>query len=258
MTVIVGLRCADGVVIGADSSATFGPNMMMKTIEQAVQKVFVIENRYLLAGTGEIGLCQRFAEVIRQAHLKNTLKGSHVDIGKIICQNAREDFASTGVQEGRFGGLVAYPIHKETCLCEFAVKDLQPEWKEGKMWFSSMGSGQAITDPFLGLLRKVFFPETVPSVTEGIFIAMWALQHAIELNPGGINGPAQIAVLRNTDGKPEAKLLDDSELQEHIANVAAAEAHLAKYKDILRGVVPADAGTLVDEQKIPPAPPEES
>jgi hypothetical protein len=29
-----------------------------------------------------------------------------------------------------------------------------------------MGSGQAITDPFLGLLRKVFFPNGAPTVTE--------------------------------------------------------------------------------------------
>lgn len=253
MTVIVGLRCTDGVVIGADSSATFGPNMMLKTIEQAVQKVFVIENRYLLAGTGEIGLCQRFAEVIKRAHLKNTLRGSHVEIGKVICSDARDDFASTGVLQGNFGALVAYPVRNESCLCEFAVKDLQPEWKEGKMWFSSMGSGQAITDPFLGLLRKVFFAQTAPNVTEGVFMAMWALQHAIELNPGGINGPAQIAVLRNTGGKPEAKLLDDEELQEHIANVVAAEAHLAKYKDILAG----KPGTAPSEQQTIPAPPPE-
>lgn len=120
------------------------------------------------------------------------------------------------------------------------------------MWFSSMGSGQAITDPFLGLLRKVFFKETTPNVTEGIFATMWALQHAIELNPGGINGPAQIGVLLNENGTCRARLLEDSELQEHIANVEAAEAHLAKYKAILLGT--AELSTSEDTE-IPVAPP---
>jgi hypothetical protein len=256
MTVLVGLRCTDGVVIGADSSATFGPNMMMKTIEQAVQKVFVIEDRYIMAGTGEIGLCQRFADAIQQAHDKKELRGSRFEIGKALCNAARNDFASTGVLMNLFGGLVAYPVEREACLCEFAVKDLQPEWKEGKMWFSSMGSGQTITDPFLGLIRRVFFPDSAPTVTEGIFVTMWALQHAIDLNPGGINGPPQIATLRNTDGKTSAMLLDDAELQEHIANVEGAEKHLAKYRDILRGTLSPDVPSVAE--RLPVAPADES
>ena len=252
MTVVIGLRCSDGVVIGADSSATFGPNPQMRTIEQAVQKVFVIEDRYILAGTGEIGLCQRFAEAIKQAHNKNQFRGSHIEVGKAICKAGREDFASTGVQMNLFGGLVAFPVQKETHLCEFAVKDLQPEWKEGKMWFSSMGSGQPITDPFLALIRRVFFKDSVPNVTEGIFVTAWALQHAIELNPGGINGPPQIATLRNTDNKPVAKVVDDAELQEHIANVEGAEEHLGKYKSILRGeTLPENEN---NDTELPPAP----
>jgi hypothetical protein len=251
MTVIVGLRCSDGVVVGADSSATFGPHAMMKTIEQAVQKVFVIEDRYIFAGTGEVGLAQRFEAVLKKAHLEKRLRGSHIEVGKEICRASREDFGSTGVEKGHFGALVAFPVNKETHLCEFAITDMQPEWKGGKMWFSSMGSGQAITDPFLGLLRKVFFKETAPNVTEGIFATMWALQHAIELNPGGINGPAQIGVLLNENGSCRARLLEDSELQEHIANVGAAESHLAKYKDILLGTAEAKS----EESDIPVAPP---
>lgn len=104
MTVVVGLRCSDGVVLGADSSATFGPHAMMKTIEQAVQKVFVIEDRYIFAGTGEIGLAQRFEAVIKKAHLDKRLRGSHIEVGKEICRAARDDFGSTGVEKGAFWG----------------------------------------------------------------------------------------------------------------------------------------------------------
>jgi 20S proteasome alpha/beta subunit len=39
MTVIIGFLCKDGIVVGSDSSATFGPDLAHRTIEQSVQKV---------------------------------------------------------------------------------------------------------------------------------------------------------------------------------------------------------------------------
>jgi hypothetical protein len=103
------------------------------------------------------------------------------------------------------------------------------------MWFASMGSGQPITDPFLGMMRRVFFGGgQQPSVIEGLFLTTWALQHTIELNPGGINGPPQVATLTlNAKGEPEARILGDDELEEHKNSVEAAEKHLSQYRDIL-------------------------
>jgi hypothetical protein len=96
-----------------------------------------------------------------------------------------------------------------------------------------MGSGQPITDPFLGLMRRVFWPNSVPLLNEGIFAATWALKHVIELNPGGINGPPQIATLDLKTKK--AKLLSDPELEEHMNNAKGAEVYLREYKAILQG-----------------------
>ena len=97
-----------------------------------------------------------------------------------------------------------------------------------------MGSGQPITDPFLGMMRRVFFSSgQEPTVREGLFLATWALMHTIDLNPGGINGPPQIAVLEQKSGI--ARLLDDAELEEHKNSYEAAEKHLACYRDTLMG-----------------------
>jgi hypothetical protein len=58
--------------------------------------------------------------------------------------------------------------------------------------------------------------------------------HVIELNPGGINGPPQVATLTlNPKGDPEARILSDDELEEHKNNVEGAEKHLAQYRQIL-------------------------
>lgn len=108
---------------------------------------------------------------------------------------------------------------------------MQPELKTTGIWYASMGSGQLIADPFLGLMRKVFWDDGMPSMQEGIFIAAWTLQHAIDVNAGGVKGPIQLAILT----KDSARMLTEDELAEHQESASGAEAHLRLYKDKLSG-----------------------
>ena len=67
MTVVVGIRCTDGVVIGTDSAMTFGLSAQQLTIEQPYHsKIDVVENHIIVAGTGHIGLGQRFAYEVKK------------------------------------------------------------------------------------------------------------------------------------------------------------------------------------------------
>ena len=54
MTILVGLLCKDGIVIGSDSSATFG-TMQNRTIEQPTDKIEIIDGKVIIAGTGQVG-----------------------------------------------------------------------------------------------------------------------------------------------------------------------------------------------------------
>ncbi|MGD0815689.1 MAG: hypothetical protein ABSA83_19015 [Verrucomicrobiota bacterium] len=239
MTALVGILCKDGVVIGSDSSATFGPHPQFHTIEQRVKKICIIEDRIIVAGTGEIGLGQRFCETVRQQWQKMPFRDQlPMQIAKEFCKGGIDDFAHTKAQQGTYGAMVAFPTKgNKFHLCEFSLLNFQPELKTGDMWFTSMGSGQPITDPFLALLKRVFWREVQPLVDEGVFAASWTLQHVIELNPGGINGPPQIAVLQplsEKDPQLRARLLDDAAISEHLDNVTAAEKHLGNYKESLK------------------------
>jgi len=240
MTAIIGILCQDGVVIGSDSSATFTHSAQFRTIEQIVKKIEVIQGQVILASTGPFGLAQRYHEIIKEYWGNGKGKGKgHIEIGKELCAAAYADFAFTGVRPGQYGALVALPCSKTGAqLCEFSVVDFQPEFKTKSMWFASMGSGQPITDPFLGLMRRVFWPDSMPLLNEGIFAVTWTLNHVIELNPGGINGPPQIAILDSK--KNQAKILSDAELAEHTNNAKTAERYLGKYKEILQGKNVAD------------------
>lgn len=235
MTVLVGVHCKDGVVVGSDSAATFAAGQV-RTIEQLTKKIDVIGDHVIVAGTGAVGLGQRFTAIVQDAWDKKIFTHSAIEIGKYLSAAAIQDFASTHAGLGQFGALVAFPCHDGPQLIEFGVADFQPELKEpDRLWYVSMGSGQAIADPFLALMREVFWDDGTPSHTDGTFAVTWTLTHAIKVNPGGVNGPPQIAVLSRENGKYRARLLDDGDLAEHQQNVQGAIEHLRLYPLILKG-----------------------
>jgi 20S proteasome alpha/beta subunit len=239
MTAIVGVLCTDGVVIGADSASTFTTEQT-RTIEQRSQKIHILcDNRIIVAGTGSVGLGQRFNAIVEEAG-RGGLKGSNIEVGKSICRSGIQDFAHTGIEKASYGALVAFAIKDQPYLCEFECGSLQPEFKTSNIWYVSMGSGQLITDPFLGFIREVFWETGPPSLQDGVFAVTWTLEQAILLNPGGVNGPISIAVLEKlADGKTKARKLDSTELDEHRQNVTAAKAHLREYSRKLQSGAPA-------------------
>lgn len=249
MTVLVGIRCKDGIVIGSDSSATFGAGKGY-TIEQPTRKIEVVDNGLIIAGTGQVGLGQRFCAQLATMHRatgEKTYKGRPaVEVGKMMTAAGISDFGATQARQGEYGALVAFRTGRELHLCEFASSDLQPELKTEHLWFASMGSGQAIADPFLALMKKVFWSDSMPTLADGIFATVWALQHTIDINPGGVNGPIQLATLSWDDGKVGgtqiARFLDTGEINQHLESMASAEKHLASFRDIIGG----SAGNVPD------------
>jgi 20S proteasome alpha/beta subunit len=158
MTAIVGVLCRDGLVIGADSSATFAAGTI-KTVEQPVEKLTITGNCVITAGTGQFGMLQRFNHIVAEAYTKGKLFAGQthpIMVAKTLCRDAIADFIFTSAQQGSFGALIGFPVNNEPFLCEFAERDFQPEFKDKNMWYGSMGSGQLITDPFLALIREVF------------------------------------------------------------------------------------------------------
>jgi 20S proteasome alpha/beta subunit len=237
MTDLVANICEDGIVIGADSSAT-SYAAQTATIEQPADKVFIVGDDVIVAGSGPVGLGQRFEAIVRQVRaIDQFLQTDHLSIAKSICAATINDFRSTFAGPGQFGALVAFPCRGQLYLCEFAGTDLQPEFKMGNTWFVSMGSGQLIADSFLRLMRRALFRHSRPKLNEAIFAVRWTLLQAIDLNPGGIKGPPQIGVLRRDPSGQHyvARLLTDGEIAEHQSNVDGAEDYLAKYREKLSG-----------------------
>lgn len=214
MTAIVGVYCRDGVVIGTDSSTTFTQGAL-HTIEQPSDKIYIVGDRIIIAGTGQVGLGQRFVNIVQNSWNAKEINGTGLEVAKRLCIKTVDDFASTGVRGNNYGALVAYPASGKHHLCEFAITDFQPELKTENIWYCSMGSTQAITDTFLAFTRDIFWAEGPPTVADAIFSVTWTLDLAVEINPGGVNAPVRIAVLRNNHkGQLFAELLTEEELGE--------------------------------------------
>lgn len=230
MTAVIGVLCSDGIVIGTDGSATFSTGSM-PTIEQPTEKLRIVDGRVILAGTGSVGFSQRFNRIVQDQYQNKLFsKADHIEACKVLSRAAIEDFRSTYMNPGKYGALLGFAKSGRPYLCEFAVADFQPEFKDKGIWYVSMGSGQSITDPFLGLMRSVFWRDGMPSIQEATFVVTWALDHAVEVNPGGINEPIQIAVLElDRKGNPAARVLSTDELQEHRSNILGTKSEMQKF-----------------------------
>ncbi len=217
---------------------TFGPSAQQPTIEQPFhEKIAIVSGHIIVAGTGEIGLGQRFTDVAERLWREKAFQGkSAIDIGRLLAKGAVEDFSATQVKQGSYGALVAVPSNRTAELIEFSLSHFQPEIKTQANWYVSMGSGQAVADPLLGFVRSTFWGNEPPSRQEGIFAVTMVLKLACEMAPFGVAEPIQMALLSpQVKGPPSAFKLTEEELLEHMGNVEGAIDHFKKYRGLLRG-----------------------
>ncbi len=232
MNLLVGVLCEEGVVVGsADSAAaTSGGSGLL---EERTSGTLVVEKDLILAGSGRVGLAQRFAALVTAIRSDSRFPNwTGLTIARAISTEVVNDFTSTRYEKGQFGAMVAFHCIDGFQLCELAASDLQPEMKTPQRWFASMGAGRSLAEAFLGFLRRTVFSGSPPGLEEAAFAAAWALDYAAGPSAGVAPGPWQIAVLTREafDMPCAARLLSAEELADQIARVRAAEKHLGAYR----------------------------
>jgi hypothetical protein len=243
MTLIVGILCKDGIVIAADSAATYAA-LGQSTISQLTKKITIIDKSVVVACSGAIGLSQRFVEEITQLWRGNAFSGAtsvaagtkigaklkeHITPEMHVAQFARNVVGQSAVANATCLSITALPVNKVPTLIQFTEIG-SPEVASGNLPFVSLGVGQTTADPFLAFLRSLFWRDREPLLADGIFAALWTLKHAIAHAPGGLALPIDIAVLEQPSGKWAARMLSAEELQEHEQNIQSAQEALVNYK----------------------------
>lgn len=230
MTVLVGVRCTDGVVIGADSAATSAAGNM-HLLKLASDKIVIVGGRVIVAGTGQIGLAQRFAAQVKHAHDTKVFQKSAIEVGKGLSALGRKDFTQTSASMGAYGAMVACPADDAGQLIEFATSDFQPELKNGKILFVAMGSGQMLAEPFMSFVDRTFWRGQAPNVKAALFGVHWALAHTIRCAPGGVGDPICLAKLARGNNGWQAEVVSEEVLQEQSEHMAMKEERILNYRD---------------------------
>ena len=200
----------------------------------ASDKVSIIADRTIVAGTGSVGLSQRFNSVVKTAWDTKCFQKPRQACLSEITALAWKDFAATNVQFRPpngfgFGALMACVLDSEAQLVEFQTADLQPEVKTGQLNFVAMGSGQMLAEPFMGFVSRVLWGGRQPDVKTATFGVYWALRHTLMIAPGGVGPPIKLAVLSREKGGWSAKVLEDGELDEAGQHINAMEERIGRY-----------------------------
>jgi len=249
VTVIVGVRCSDGIVIGADSAATaaIGHQPLMKL---GSDKLYVVENRVVIATTGAVGQAQRFKAVV-EAQYKAKLFGKDCVVASPhLTRETIMNFEQSGIrrdpnQGWGLGAFVGGVFNDGIELVEYPWTDFQPEIKKGKLFFGSMGSGQTLADPFLSFVARVMWENKQPTVDIARFGVHWALSHTIECAPGGVGHPIKLATISKEGANWQCRLLEDEELAEQSEYIQAIERYMREYPK----------AAIAEAESVPPPPP---
>jgi 20S proteasome alpha/beta subunit len=244
MTLLVGVLCTNGIVIAADQQATHG-TMGMQTIGQAITKVTVVGGTALFASSGHHGLGQQLEAIVQANHTNYLKTNYHAGIQllqrdfRVIVDPALNTAAIAarlvgGVarDDATCGCLLAAPFKDDLKLIEITPQ-VAVECQIPEMPFVSLGSGKANADPFLGFLRRVFWPARTPTVAEGELAAYWTVKHAIDMKTQGVGFDVDVFTIEKSGSSYVARQLDAANLKEHEDFRMEAEKRLSSLRDEL-------------------------
>jgi 20S proteasome alpha/beta subunit len=246
MTVLVGVCCKDGIVIGADSATTSTAGHQRTLQETGVAKIEIHYGEIITAATGAVGLAQRFREelttMLQGKELAAFRNKSAVRCATDLSHRTMQNFQKTlsPLQQNPnhglgLGALVAFVSENKPQLVEFDHLQFHPEVKgvsaaDGKPRtrpYVTMGSGQVMADPFIAHVHRMLFGNgKVPTLSEGRLLVAWTLQHVISYNTGGVAGDLQMAVLEKQDNKWVAHTSDCGEVAQQVTDI---ESYIGRY-----------------------------
>lgn len=233
MTLIIGILCSDGIVVGADGAATYTTSLgQIRTITQPTPKLRIIGEQVILGLSGPLGLGQSYVEEIEpQVRNRNYLcpwktvpearkflqenLWKHAELSWKRAEIVSKTVGQHAMVECLHQTIVAFPIGDNPHLLQLNHQ-CHPEEATSNLPFIAIGSGQPTADPFLAFIRRTFWPNSPPALTDGIFAVAWALDYSIKAQPGGISDPKQIIILEKENGKWKANQLTQDELGEHM------------------------------------------
>ncbi len=262
MTLIVGVKCSDGIVLGADSKATYATTTGQSTISQdTVTKLHIGNDRIVVGVSGPIGLGQSYSDEVDSYLASNGFQvkwksaaAAKTDLSQRFWKHAEPCWQRAAATVNVVGQQAAYMQCAHATAVAFEIADeahlvtfshqCAPEEVTKDLPFTAIGSGQAQADPFLAFIRRIFWPSGLPTLTDGQLACIWTLSEVIKHSPGGVGGSIQVVVLSKEKNKWKCSELPQPDIDTHLQALSAMEDEMRKHLK------------LAPSSMLPPAPSE--
>lgn len=242
MTVLIGMKCIDGVVIACDSMLTVGG-----FAQQTGQKLHLIPGppQQLYAFAGDLALAERFRAVatananMLQQQVHKLLYATN--IGNFVVQN----FQATGLDplKADLATVLAFVKDGIPEICQFNFGS-QPRFLDEHHYCCIFGSGQVAATPFLKFLTDTLLEDRQPNLAEGKLLATWGVKYAINTLCQGVGYPIDIATIeRDHQSNWSLQELGRQDVDETLEAIQSASDALKKWRDGL--------STIEDIEDIP-------
>jgi 20S proteasome alpha/beta subunit len=261
MTLLVGIYCADGIVIAADQQATLG-TASRPTVGSPVTKISPIKNNAALyAFSGFTGLGQQIG-----ADLERTIdptRNYFDQVGQI--QTAVCATVTGFVQRGQILAQTGlYPDGRAEALCHSLVGAQFPDGVKlfeitptvscdivnASQW-TSIGTGKQNADPIVAFLWDVYWRDRNPRLPEAIVTAYWAVSATIESKAPNVGFDIDVFVLEPTAGGAMlARQIAREELTEDADFIERVKDAMRSFRD---AIIPTPQTEAADRADEPPA-----
>lgn len=214
MTLILALRCPDGLVFAADSMSTEAAPQGQTYITRHEVDKLIIQDDLLWGCSGSVGIKQLIQETIRNnykniwaPHISPTaLRKNLIDVIAPVITHQYRIVADASLGKGPiphtnfiFGAYLRSQFALIVIEC-----DMQGEVVEAK--HCATGSGQKTGQALLRRLRDQDWDLRTAEV-----VAYRTMNDAIHVEPGGIGPPIKLARYYLTDGKPRIELIQGTD-----------------------------------------------
>jgi len=219
MTLIVGLKCRDGIVMASDGQATGGS--AGGPIRMPSQKIFKISENVLFGAAGSVGVIQKSREVIVlfstqlngdwNRDLMENVRKTLFGVYKNEIERHKAFYQGTPQQDIRLAPIA------DVLLCKYSAEQqiiwhIAPDCSDERLeeiGYGCSGSG----DVFAHTLLKNYLAEKM-DVEKGKLVVYRVIKGAIEIGAFGLGEPIDIWTINNNGIKRidrnELMALDDT------------------------------------------------
>jgi len=199
MTLVIALKCTNGIVMASDGQATVfstgGP------VRQRIKKIFKLAENILFGASGSVGAIQRVRDIFRQYATAISQEGLYyentVRIRREIFELMKGELDRHQAFHGRREGAPLADIL--VCVCElpqgkFRIWHITADCSEE--FLDEVGYGcSGIGDTFAHTLLRNYYSEDL-DIDAGKVIAYRVIKDAIDVGAFGLGEPIDIWVMR--------------------------------------------------------------